>query len=215
MSEGTTGLEIVDGFDLDTEIRALLRPDELMPDREGRARRLPRFFYRVESWAQAQEMKLAAHFSLWEFIDTDVREAELLRQYPRYVPCAISLLAAQLELLRVAMDTFVHISANGGYRSPAHALSTHATPHCWGTAANLYKVGDDMLDSESAIRKHNRIVSRLLSVAWVRPYGNEAGEVDDHVHFDLGYVTLVPRDAPSEAGRILAPAGALVRSDSA
>ena len=212
---GTVKLPIVDGMELDDEHRELLRPGELMRDREGRARRLPRFFYRVDSWAQAQDVELSPHFSLWEFMDTDVREAEVLRQYPRYIPCAVSLLAAQLELLRVAMDTFVHISANGGYRSPSHALSSHATPHCWATAANLYKIGDDMLNDESSITKHNRIITRLLPIVWVRPYGSEIGAVDDHVHLDLGYVTLVPHDAPSEEDSALAPAGALAQSDSA
>lgn len=195
---GALRLPIIDGYRLDAGVRELLRPGELMEDREGRMRRLPRFFYRIDAWETALETQLTPHFSLWEFIDVDLREAEALRLFPRYVPCAVTLLAAQLELVRVAVDTYVHISANGAYRSPSHALSTHATPHCWGTAANLYRVGDSYLDDESTIRRYNRIVRQVLPTVWVRGYGHEAGEVDDHVHLDLGYVTLVPRDAPSE-----------------
>jgi hypothetical protein len=28
----------------------------------------------------------------------------------------------------------------------------------------------------------------------VRPYGHEIGKADDHMHLDLGYITLVPRE---------------------
>lgn len=195
---GALKLPIVDGYKLDSELRELLRPAELMEDREGRLRRLPRFFYRVDSWETALSTLLTPHFSLWEFLDVDLYEAEPLRVFPRYVPCAVSLLAAQLEMVRVAVDTYVHISANGGYRSPSHRLSTHATPHCWGTAANLYRVGDSYLDDENTIKRYNRIVRQVLPTVWVRSFGPGVGEVNDHVHLDLGYVTLVPRDAPSE-----------------
>lgn len=203
---GAIGLPIVDGFDMDERYRAALRPGELMRDREGRARRLPRFFYEVDSWATAQNTQLSPNFALWEFMDIDVREADLLRQYPRYVPCAVTLLAAQLQLLRSAVDTYVHISANGGYRSPNHALSEFATPHCWGTAANIYRIGSELMTGADAINKYNRMAGKLLPTVWVRPYGADPGCVDDHVHVDLGYVTLVPRDAPSEE-EALAPAG--------
>ena len=87
--------------------------------------------------------ELTPNFGLWEFIDVDVREAEPLRRFPRYVPCAVTLLARALERFRDHVGTFVHVAANGGYRSPAHALTAHASPHCWGTAANIYRIGDD------------------------------------------------------------------------
>lgn len=198
MSEGAVGLPIVDGLRLDPAYRAVLRPGERMRDREGRARRLPRFFYEVDSWETADTTRLTPHFALWELMDVDLHEAEVLQKWPRYVPCAVSLLAAQLELLRGAVDGRIHIAANGGYRSPGHRLSTYATPHCWATAVNLFQVGDTMLDNEGTIERYNQIVRRVVPTVWARPYGTGVGEVMDHVHLDLGYVTLVPRDAPSE-----------------
>ena len=205
---GAVNLPIVDAYDMDAEHRAALKPGELMRDREGRARRLPRFFFEVDSWETAKNTQLSPHFALWEFMDIDVRELSLLRQYPRYIPCAVTLMAAQLELLRNDVNTFVHISANGGYRSPSHRLSAHATPHCWGTAVNIFKIGDDLLMGAEPIKKYNRLVTRLLPTVWVRPYGSELGAVDDHLHLDLGYVTLVPREAPSEEEALAAAGGA-------
>src|SRR5690606_702180 len=97
-----------------------------------------------------------------------------------------------LELLRLEAGTYVHIAANGGYRSPGHALSRHASRHCWGTAANIYKVGDTYLDTRGDIEKYAALAQRVLSGAWLRPYGPGAGEADDHLHIDLGYTTFEP-----------------------
>ena len=36
--------------------------------------------------------QLSPSFALWEFIQTDVREAAPLRGFPRYVPCAITMI---------------------------------------------------------------------------------------------------------------------------
>ena len=47
---GDFTLEVVDGLKLDDELRRILRPGELMRDRDGRLRRLPRFFYRIPNW---------------------------------------------------------------------------------------------------------------------------------------------------------------------
>jgi hypothetical protein len=80
------------------------------------------FFYEVDSWQTAQQIQLAEDFALWEFLTVDVREAEPLRTFPRYIPCAITALAAHLQVLRREIGTFVHIAANGGYRSPSHAF---------------------------------------------------------------------------------------------
>lgn len=195
-------LPVVDGLELPAEYRAILRPGDTMTDRHGRVRRLPRFFYEIPSWEEALETQLTEHFALWEFLNVDVWEAELLRStWPRYVPCAVTLLAAHLELFRQEVGTYVHIAANGGYRSPAHRLSTHASTHCWGTAVNLYKIGDELLDSQGAIVKYNRIARRQMPAVYARPYGHGVGEADDHMHLDLGYVSAVPRDAPSEMRR--------------
>jgi len=195
-------LRVVDGMGLDDEYRALLRPGELMRDRGGRLRRLPRFFYEIPSWDVALETGLSTNFEVWEFLNVDVREAEALRsEWPRYLPCAVSALAAFLELLRREVGTYVHIAANGGYRSPAHALSTHASTHCWGTAANIYRVGDDWMDDAKTIARYARTAEKLLPGLYVRPYGPGVGEADDHLHVDLGWSVTVPHGTAGERAR--------------
>jgi hypothetical protein len=124
----------------------------------------------------------------------DVREAPLARAFPRYVPCALLLLAAGLELLRLEVGTYVHVAANGGYRSPGHALSRHASRHCWGTAANIYRIGDTYLDSREEIEKYAAIARRVIPGVWVRPFGQDDGEADDHLHVDIGYTVFHPVD---------------------
>jgi hypothetical protein len=176
----------------------VLRPGELLHDGQGRARRLPRFFYEVDTWEAARKVELAPHFTLSEFIHTDVREAGVLQGWPRYVPCAVTLLAAGLEVFRRQVGTYVFIAANGGYRSPSHALARDASTHHWGTAANIYRVGDDYLDDGATIERYALMVQEVLPGAWVRPHGPEAGFADDHLHLDLGYVIQVPRDAGGE-----------------
>lgn len=195
---GVLPLPVVDGFELDKTHRRILRPDEALADREGRMRRLPRFFYEVDSWQTAQQVQLAEHFDLWEFLTVDVREAEAQRTFPRYIPCAVTALAAHLQVFREAVGTFVHIAANGSYRSPAHALSRYASTHCWGTAINIYRIGDDFLDTQEKIEKYARIADKSLPGWWSRPYGSDEGCADDHLHLDLGYLLLVPREAPSD-----------------
>lgn len=192
-------LRLVDGLTLEPELRRALRPGSLMADAEGRLRQLPRFFYEIESWEQAVAVKLAPHFGLYEFIDVDVREAQPLRGFPRYIPCAVTLLAANLELLRDSAGTVVRIAANGGYRSPGHARSVCATPHSWATAADIYRVGDVFLDSRDTIERYARMAAELNPAFHILPYGSGAGAVDDHLHLDLGYVIQLPRGAPSAA----------------
>jgi hypothetical protein len=191
-------LKVVDAFELDEKYKAAFRPAELIRDREGRLRRLPRFFYEIDSRQTARETLLAPHFSVWEFIEVDLREAEALGGFPRYIPCAVALLAAELELFRQQVGTLVHIAANGGYRSPAHELARQASTHSWGAAADIYKIGGDYLDDQEKIERYSRIATRLLPGAWARPYGHDTGYADDHLHLDLGYVIVTPRDATSE-----------------
>lgn len=191
-------LRIVDGLELADKYRQVLRPAALVADRQGRLRRLPRFFYEIDSRQTASETNLAAHFAISEFIEVDVREAAALRAFPRYVPCAVTLLAAQLELFRQQVSAPVRIAANGGYRSPGHALFTHASTHAWGTAVNIYKIGDELLDEQEKIERYAGIATKLLPGIWSRPYGHNLGYADDHLHLDLGYVTVTPRDAASE-----------------
>jgi hypothetical protein len=181
--------------DLPGEWQQVLRPGETLPDRSGAARVLPSSFLRVDSWSQALETDLTPHFKVWELIGVDVRETMLARSFPRHVPCALLLLAGALELFRLEVGTYVHVAANGGYRSPAHALSRHASRHCWGTAANIYRIGDTYLDTREEIEKYAAIARRVIPGVWVRPFGQEDGEADDHLHIDIGYTVFEPVDA--------------------
>src|ERR1700682_1601296 len=107
-------LRVIDGLTLPPEYRKALRPGEEWKDATGFPRPLPPSFYQVPSGDPAMKIELASHFLLWEFIQVDVREAPPLRTFPRYVPCAITLLAVCLERFREAVGALVHISANGG-----------------------------------------------------------------------------------------------------
>lgn len=196
----TLPLRLVDARTLDEEVRAALRPGEWLRDRNGHARRLPVFFYEVPSWEAATELEVVPHFRLAELLRVDVREAEAARVFPRYVPCAVLLLAAHLELFRRAVDAPVYIAANGGYRSPGHALTQQATPHCWAAAANVYRIGDDYLDSQERIERYSALAREVLPGVWTRPWGHGVGEADDHVHLDFGFTTAVPHDAPGQDG---------------
>jgi hypothetical protein len=197
---GRLPLPVVDAKRLDRRLRAVLRPGELMRDLGGRARRLPRYFYLIDSWQTALQVPLAPRFMLWEFIGVDVREHELARTFPRLVPCAVTAMAAALETFRTVVGAPVHIAANGGYRSPAHRLSDVATPHCWATAVDVYRIGNEYLDTRETIEKYSRLALQSLPGLATRPYGHGRGEVDDHIHLELGYATLVPREAESEDG---------------
>lgn len=198
MRQPSIALRLVDGRTLPERYREVLRPGETVPDRGGHARRLPRFFYEIPTWEAAMETQLTPHFGLWELIDVDVREAEVMRTFPRYVPCAIALLATHLEVFRQEVGTIVRIAANGGYRSPGHRLSRVATPHSWGTAANIYRIGDELMDEGERIEKYSELARALLPGIWARPFGPGEGFVYDHVHLDLGFATVVPHDAPGE-----------------
>ena len=190
-----TVLPVVDGLSLPASHRELLRPGELVAGRDGDHHRLPRYFYQVESWALAIATPLTTHFGLWEFMDVDLREPRLLRTFPRYVPCAVTLLAAALEVFRLDVGVPVRVSANGGYRSPSHAGSDAGSLHAWGAGANIYQIGPDLLDTQERIERYTAIVRRVLPFAWIRPYGAALGMADDHLHVDIGYATLVPRCA--------------------
>lgn len=193
-------LPVVDAHELPRDVRALLRPGETLRDREGTEHVLPRWFYEVDSWETALDTVVAPHFMLWEFMTIDVREAERFRQrFPRYVPCAIALLASSLEVFRQAVGTYVHIAANGGYRTPSHRLTRSASRHCWGSAANIYRVGDDWLDTREMIEKYAAIARTVLPAVWIRPYGPEDGMADDHLHLDLGYVAARPTGGSTAA----------------
>jgi hypothetical protein len=183
----------IDGRRLPKEYRDALSPGGMRCDTTGIEHRLPRFFYEIPSWDFAMAVRLTPNFGLWELIQTDVREAPVLQSFPRYVPCALPLLAFALEQFRAATGTFVHIAANGAYRSPGHQLSCMgATPHNWGTAVNIYKIGDTLIDNRDAFEKYAQIARESIPGVHVRPFGAARGEVDDHLHIDLGYVVAVP-----------------------
>lgn len=188
-------LRIVDGLQLSPRHRELLNPGGLLVGRDGETHRLPRYFYEIDSWERALQTPLSAHFGLWEFMDVDVREPATLRTFPRYVPCAVSMLASALEAFRLEVGAPVRIMANGGYRSPAHAVSTGGSPHCWGTAADIYRIGPEFLDTPPRIERYGAVLRRALPFSRIRPTGDAIATTDDHLHVDIGYVTVVPRGA--------------------
>jgi len=194
-SDEEQGLKVVDAFDLDDELRSVLKPGEMVRDAQGRRHRLPRYFYEIPSHEVALGTRLTAHFGLNEFILSDLKEAARLQQYPRYVPCAVRLLAFYLEQFRNAAGGSVHIAVNGGYRSPSHKLSLNASPHMWATGADVYRIGSNILRTRELIDKYNEIAEDLSDEVSVLPYGHVTGKnADDHVHLDLGYITLIPRE---------------------
>lgn len=200
-ASGRLPLPVVDALELDEARRAALRPGEVRVDGDGCRRRLPRWFYEVGSWQTARDTRLSEHFTLHELMVVDVREAEAARRWPRYVPCAVTVLGAHLELLRQAAGTLVWVAANGGYRSPAHASGGEvASPHSWGTAANVYRVGDEYLDTRERIERFADLAARVAPGLWARPYGHDPGFADDHLHLDVGWVRLTPRghDDPAD-----------------
>lgn len=195
----TEFLRPIDGLRLPEEYRVLLRPGESEADTNGTVHSLPRFFYEIGSWEEAHEIRLARHFTLAELMLVDRREARLLlSQFPHYVPCAILLLARLLEDFRREADAPVFISANGGYRSPAHQIGGGKSIHAWGTAANIYRIGDTFLSDAKSIEKYRAVAVSLSPAVSVRPFGREKGQASDHLHIDLGYARLTPREC-SEA----------------
>src|SRR5213596_1430883 len=190
----TEFLRPIDGLRLPEEYRVLLRPGENEADVNGTVHRLPRFFYEIGSWEEAHEIRLAPHFTLAELMLVDCREARLvLSQFPHYVPCAILLLARFLEDFRREVDGPVFVSANGGYRSPAHQIGEGKSVHAWATAADIYRIGDTFLDDAKSIERYGVIAASLSPAVFVRPFGSSLGETDDHLHLDIGFVTLTPR----------------------
>jgi hypothetical protein len=188
-------IKVVDAFDLDDELRSLLKPGEMVRDADGRRHRLPRYFYEIPNHEAAVSIRLTNHFGLNEFTLVDLKEAARLQQFPRYVPCAVRVLAFYLEQFRREAGASVHIPVNGGYRSPSHKLSLTATPHMWATAADVYRIGTTILKGKETIEKYNGIAEELSDDIHILPYGHVTGaNADDHIHFDLGYITVIPTE---------------------
>ena len=189
------GLKVIDAFDLDDELRTILKPGEMVRDAEGRRHRLPRYFYEIPSHEDAMRIRLTPHFGLNEFILNDLKEAQRLQDFPRYIPCAVRTLAFYLEQFRAACGASLHVAVNGGYRSPSHKLSGNASPHMWGTAADIFRIGGTILKTRESIEKFNAVAEEVSDDIRVLPYGHTLGmTADDHIHFDLGYITVIPRE---------------------
>src|SRR5712664_4923986 len=166
----------IDGLDLAPEHRTLLQPGEAETDSHGNVHHLPLFFYEIASWQEAHEVRLARHFRLSELMLVDCREARLLLgQFPHYVPCATALLATWLEDFRREVEAPVFISANGGYRSPAHQIGGAKSIHAWATAANIYRIGDTFLSDAKSIEKYGTVAASLSLAVFVRPFGSKHG----------------------------------------
>lgn len=189
----TTLLKVVDAHDLPDEVRSLLRPGEMVRDADGRRHRLPRYFYEVPSYDQAKTVRLSPSFRLNEFIRVDLRESPRLQEYPRFIPCAVRILAFYLQRVRDAIGSSLHISVNGGYRSPAHERNVPASLHMWGTAVDIYRIGSTILNTKEMIERFGDQTEDVAEELNVLPYGHDASSSDDHLHIDLGYLNYVPR----------------------
>lgn len=201
-------LRVVDGIELPEEYRQIYRPAEIATAADGLQKQLPRFFYEVPSKEAAWNTYLTPHFALGELLRIDLKEEELLRDYPRHVPCAIRVLATYLERFRDLCEAPVYISVNGGYRSVKHQGNRSLSPHSWGAGVDIYRIGSTMLDSQESIETYREKASRLGAEVTVYPYGHGPGEVDDHLHFDLGYLHLVPPEV-NDDGRVPESAAAI------
>jgi hypothetical protein len=191
-------MKIIDGRYLPEAQRECLRPGELLRGARGETHRLPWLFYEVPSWEAAKQYKLTADFTLAELILVDCREARaLFRQTPLFVPCAVTILARYLQEFRNRVAAPVFVSANGGYRSPAHQWDRsppdgRASAHHWAAAADIYRVGDTWLNAQESIERYARIAQAIGTEIFFRPFGIGAGETDDHLHLDLGFLTVIP-----------------------
>lgn len=191
----TLPFKTVDGLRLPPPYVALLRPAEAINDELGHTHFLPRFFYEVNSWDEAKQTRASEHFTFAELMAVDCREARLLLDtFPHYIPCAVSALGQYLELFRQKVDAPVFISVNGGYRSPAHRMTKVSGPHNWGSAADIYRIGDTYLDCKKEIEKYAEIARSLGREVFTRPAGEGKGEADDHLHIDIGYMNHIPRE---------------------
>jgi hypothetical protein len=195
LSERVNGeLRVVDGVDLPEPYLSIYQPGRWVRDTEGRKKRLPRYFYEIPEREMAWSTQLAPHFALGELLRVDLKEADSLRDYPRYVPCAVRILATYLERFRDLCEAPVFVSVNGGYRSPAHRGNRGVSAHSWAAGADIYRIGASILDDQASIEKYGELARRLGPEVIVYGYGHEPGTADDHLHLDLGFLHMVPRE---------------------
>jgi hypothetical protein len=79
-------------------------------------------------------------------------------------------------------------------------LTCRASLHCWATAADIYKVGDTLLDTAEKIERFAATARDVIPGAWTHPVGHRAEETDDHLHIDVGFVTAVPHHIRVDSG---------------
>jgi hypothetical protein len=53
-------------------------------------------------------------------------------------------------------------------------------------------VGDERMDDGERVERHNALARSAVPGVTTRPYGEVPGCVLDHVHLDLGFVTVTP-----------------------
>ena len=194
IEEPDDSVTVVDGFDLDAQYRSILSPGAFVRDFDGRLRRLPRFFLRVPSKKSAWTTFLTPHFAIGEFLRVDLKEADPLRDFPRFIPTAVRFLALVLQDVRNLIGTTVNISVNGGYRSPSHQRGHRGDPHRWACAADIYRIGSTLIDDQEV---HDRYAAQIREIGdhlQVSPWGSEPGHADDHLHLDIGYALLNDRE---------------------
>ena len=101
------------------------------------------------------------------------------------------LIARYLEDLRRDADGVDRWSARTAVIAPRLIERNEPkSPHCWATAADIYRVGGTYLDNERSISKYADMAQSLGPQVFARPYT----EGDDHLHIDLGFITVTPRN---------------------
>ena len=113
MSDGHDALKVVDAFDLDDELRTILKPGEMVKDAQMRRHRLPRYFYEVPSHDFAMTTRLTTHFDL-DFPRHPTLEPYFCHKHKRICrPVG----AARQFLRRYADDTLARIREFGRLRA--------------------------------------------------------------------------------------------------
>ena len=113
-----------------------------------------------------------AHFTVSEFIHTDVREAARAPGLPAVHPVRNG--SARVRA-RAVPRSGRHLRLHRRQRRVllASARGTGAaSPHCWGTAANIYRIGDTYLDTPETIRRFAALAREVIPTVWTRPLGD-------------------------------------------
>ncbi len=182
-------------------MRSLLRPGEMVRDAAGTAASPSALLLRSSlATRRRRRSSLTPHFASTSSSSSTSRRRSRLQDYPRYVPCAVRILAFYLERFREAFGASLHIAVNGGYRSPAHKLYAPASlAHVGNRRPTSTAIGTSILnDQESDRAATGKRPRRSADELNVLPYGHDVGKADDHLHFDLGYHDL--RSARDQRG---------------